>query len=49
MLPVQSFQKALGNTKNFKCKYVEKRDYIVCHMKYPVDSVRNPAGKNGIL
>lgn len=49
MLSVQSFQKALGDQKNFKCKYVEKYDYIVCHVKYPMDEVRSVAGKNGVL
>lgn len=49
MLSLQSFQKALEDKKNFKCKYVEKYDYIVCPVKYPMDSIRSPAGKNGIL
>lgn len=42
-----SFQKALGDKKHFNC--VGIYDYIVCHVKHPVDSVRNPAGTNGIL
>lgn len=42
-----SFQKARGDKKHFN--YVGIYDYIVCYVKYLVDSIRNPSDTNGIL